>query len=152
MSIICSGRAVEIVLEETEKEEEENEKKASTKVQNELLQKITEVRESVCFFLDFLLYSLFHFLNKSLLQDVSIQKKIYGRYFLLLIRDLFKIAKHDHSPISKTELEALGIDIGSAPAIPSERQVRHIFIFIQCYFLFMQCFSYFYIFILFIQF
>lgn len=67
MSIICSGRAVEIVLEETEKEEEENEKKASTKVQNELLQKITEVRESVCFFLDFLLYSLFHFLNKSLL-------------------------------------------------------------------------------------
>uniref|UniRef100_A0A0M3KE65 Vicilin-like seed storage protein At2g18540 n=1 Tax=Anisakis simplex TaxID=6269 RepID=A0A0M3KE65_ANISI len=106
----ATHHAVEVVLEETEKEE-----KATSEEEDET--KIERKRRE--------------FENKQaeMLKDitnVSVEMMLYSRSYLMLMRDVVKELKLKTCPVEETELKSLGIDIGTAPVVNMDRQQRRL--------------------------
>lgn len=53
---------------------------------------------------------------------------VYGRSYLVFMREVVKELKKDSCPVEESELKSLGIDIASAPAVSTlDRQVNRLF-------------------------
>uniref|UniRef100_F1KRP4 Eukaryotic translation initiation factor 4 gamma 3 n=1 Tax=Ascaris suum TaxID=6253 RepID=F1KRP4_ASCSU len=108
-----AGRPVEVVPEEAEKEEKAAEEDGEPEgVKFERKRKELEKRQ------------------QELLQDpanVDINAMVYGRSYLVFMREVVKELKKDSCPVEESELKSLGIDIASAPAVSTlDRQQRRL--------------------------
>uniref|UniRef100_A0A915AMQ1 MIF4G domain-containing protein n=1 Tax=Parascaris univalens TaxID=6257 RepID=A0A915AMQ1_PARUN len=108
-----AGRPVEVVPEEAEKEEKAAEEDGEPEgVKFERKRKELEKRQ------------------QELLQDpanADISAMVYGRSYLVFMREVVKELKKDSCPVEESELKSLGIDIASAPAVSTlDRQQRRL--------------------------
>ncbi|VDM45190.1 unnamed protein product [Toxocara canis] len=105
--------SVEVVPEEAEKEEKaavEEEEPEETKLERK--RRELEMRQH------------------ELLQDpsnVNVDAMVYGRSYLVFMREVVKELKKNSCPVEESELKSLGIDIASAPAVSTlDRQQRRL--------------------------